>query len=110
MNKKHLLVSCINVTIATYKFHVLRCFEVVNIITFFYKGTGVPVLPFDKDGSTAYSPTLAVPLRGDAMAQRLKEMKEKRENLSPTGNFNSEFVVYCFSLRMDTSQWSYMFY
>ncbi|RXM33114.1 1-acyl-sn-glycerol-3-phosphate acyltransferase epsilon [Acipenser ruthenus] len=46
--------------------------------------TGVPVLPFDEDGSTAYSPTLAVPLRGDAMAQRLKEMKEKRENLSPT--------------------------
>ncbi|XP_058881028.1 microcephalin isoform X5 [Acipenser ruthenus] len=48
--------------------------------------TGVPVLPFDEDGSTAYSPTLAVPLRGDAMAQRLKEMKEKRENLSPTGS------------------------
>ncbi|XP_058881025.1 microcephalin isoform X2 [Acipenser ruthenus] len=48
--------------------------------------TGVPVLPFDEDGSTAYSPTLAVPLRGDAMAQRLKEMKEKRENLSPTAS------------------------
>ncbi|XP_041108077.1 microcephalin [Polyodon spathula] len=52
--------------------------------------TGVPVLLFDKGGSIAYSPTLAVLQRGDAMAQRLKEMKEKRENLSPTASQMTE--------------------
>ncbi|XP_027385921.1 microcephalin isoform X7 [Bos indicus x Bos taurus] len=48
-------------------------------------GTNVPVLSFESNGSLVYSPTGKV-YRGhhSAMKKRLQEMKEKRENLSPT--------------------------
>lgn len=36
----------------------------------------------DEENGIVYSPGLK---RSDYMAQRLKDMKEKRENLSPTG-------------------------
>ncbi|KAB0366714.1 hypothetical protein FD754_010870, partial [Muntiacus muntjak] len=50
-------------------------------------GTNVPVLLFESNGSLVYSPTGKVN-RGhhSAMKKRLQEMKEKRENLSPTSS------------------------
>ncbi|XP_020736554.2 microcephalin isoform X4 [Odocoileus virginianus] len=50
-------------------------------------GTNVPVLLFESNGSLVYSPTGKV-YRGhhSAMKKRLQEMKEKRENLSPTSS------------------------
>ncbi|XP_061260054.1 microcephalin isoform X3 [Bos javanicus] len=50
-------------------------------------GTNVPVLSFESNGSLVYSPTGKV-YRGhhSAMKRRLQEMKEKRENLSPTSS------------------------
>ncbi|XP_043749740.1 microcephalin isoform X3 [Cervus elaphus] len=50
-------------------------------------GTNVPVLLFESNGSLMYSPTGKV-YRGhhSAMKKRLQEMKEKRENLSPTSS------------------------
>ncbi|XP_070637726.1 microcephalin isoform X4 [Bos indicus] len=50
-------------------------------------GTNVPVLSFESNGSLVYSPTGKV-CRGhhSAMKKRLQEMKEKRENLSPTSS------------------------
>ncbi|XP_044794887.1 microcephalin isoform X6 [Bubalus bubalis] len=50
-------------------------------------GTNVPVLSFESNGSLVYSPTGKV-YRGhhSAMKKRLQEMKEKRENLSPTSS------------------------
>ncbi|XP_028676311.2 microcephalin [Erpetoichthys calabaricus] len=44
------------------------------------------ILCFDADGSVAYSPRPQVLQMGDYMEQRLREMKEKRENLSPTAS------------------------
>ncbi|XP_039594206.1 microcephalin isoform X2 [Polypterus senegalus] len=44
------------------------------------------VLCFDADGSVAYSPRPLVLQTGDYMEQRLRDMKEKRENLSPTAS------------------------
>ena len=45
----------------------------------------IPVLMFESSGSLMYSPTTTTH-RGHhlAMEKRLQEMKEKRENLSPT--------------------------
>ncbi|KAM9693307.1 LOW QUALITY PROTEIN: microcephalin-like [Dama dama] len=50
-------------------------------------GTNVPVLLFESNGSLVHSPTGKV-YRGhhSAMKKRLQEMKEKRENLSPTSS------------------------
>ncbi|KAM7111418.1 microcephalin isoform 4-T4 [Molossus nigricans] len=47
----------------------------------------VPVLLFESNGSLTYSPTITM-YRGHhrAMEKRLQEMKEKRENLSPTSS------------------------
>lgn len=52
---------------------------------YLFSGTNVPVLSFESNGSLVYSPTGKV-CRGhhSAMKKRLQEMKEKRENLSPT--------------------------
>lgn len=44
-----------------------------------------PVLMFKSSGALVYSPTLAVDSgQRWAMEERLQEMKEQRENLSPT--------------------------
>uniref|UniRef100_K7GFJ1 Microcephalin n=1 Tax=Pelodiscus sinensis TaxID=13735 RepID=K7GFJ1_PELSI len=48
--------------------------------------TDIPVLLFEDDGSLAYSPTDKIKDQCSAMEKRIKEMKEKRENLSPTGS------------------------
>ncbi|NWR77958.1 MCPH1 protein, partial [Centropus unirufus] len=52
--------------------------------------TDVPVLLFEDSGSLLYSP--ATKIKGDcnAMEKRIKEMKEKRENLSLTASQMSE--------------------
>ncbi|XP_036754111.2 microcephalin isoform X3 [Manis pentadactyla] len=48
---------------------------------------GVPVLLFDPSGSLVYSPTIKMYSgQQSAMEKRLQEMKEKRENLSPTSS------------------------
>uniref|UniRef100_A0A3P9AFP2 BRCT domain-containing protein n=1 Tax=Esox lucius TaxID=8010 RepID=A0A3P9AFP2_ESOLU len=46
--------------------------------------TDVSPYIIDEENGIVYSPSLK---RSDAMAQRLQEMREKRENLSPTGRF-----------------------
>lgn len=45
-----------------------------------------PVLLFEDDGSLVYSPVNKIRNQSNGMERRIKEMKEKRENLSPTGN------------------------
>ncbi|KAM6082970.1 microcephalin isoform 2-T2 [Chlamydotis macqueenii] len=47
--------------------------------------TDVPVLLFEDDGSLIYSPVNKIKGQCSAMERRIKEMKEKRENLSPAG-------------------------
>ncbi|XP_054036151.1 microcephalin [Dryobates pubescens] len=47
--------------------------------------TDVPVLLFEDDGSLVYRPVNRVKGLGTEMESRIKEMKEKGENLSPTG-------------------------
>lgn len=44
--------------------------------------TDVSPIIIDEENGIVYSPGLK---RSDYMAQRLRDMKEKRENLSPTG-------------------------
>jgi microcephalin len=44
----------------------------------------VSVLLFESCGSLMYSPTNKISSHHSAMEKRLQEMKEKRENLSPT--------------------------
>ncbi|XP_054422181.1 microcephalin [Pteronotus mesoamericanus] len=47
----------------------------------------VPVLVFESSGSLTYSPTITMHRgRHHAMEKRLQEMREKRENLSPTSS------------------------
>ncbi|NWZ44659.1 MCPH1 protein, partial [Brachypodius atriceps] len=48
--------------------------------------TDVPVLLFEDDGSLIYSPANKIKDQCNAMERRIKDMKEKRENLSPTGS------------------------
>ncbi|XP_069707615.1 microcephalin [Phaenicophaeus curvirostris] len=48
--------------------------------------TDVPVLLFEDSGSLVYSPANKVKDQCSAMEKRIKEMKEKRENLSPTAS------------------------
>uniref|UniRef100_A0A8C3X0W7 Microcephalin n=1 Tax=Catagonus wagneri TaxID=51154 RepID=A0A8C3X0W7_9CETA len=50
-------------------------------------GDDVPVLLFESNGSLVYSPTVKVRSgHHSAIAKRLQEMQEKRENLSPTSS------------------------
>uniref|UniRef100_F6QYA5 Microcephalin n=1 Tax=Macaca mulatta TaxID=9544 RepID=F6QYA5_MACMU len=47
----------------------------------------VPILLFESNGSLTYSPTIKInSSHHSAMEKRLQEMKEKRENLSPTSS------------------------
>ncbi|XP_025890087.1 microcephalin [Nothoprocta perdicaria] len=48
--------------------------------------TDIPILLFEDDGSLAYSPVNKIKDQCSAMERRIKEMKEKRENLSLTGS------------------------
>nr|XP_051688646.1 microcephalin isoform X2 [Oryctolagus cuniculus] len=45
-----------------------------------------PVLLFESNGMLTYSPTVKVCSHHSSMEKRLQEMKEKRENLSPTSS------------------------
>ncbi|OXB63194.1 hypothetical protein ASZ78_016255 [Callipepla squamata] len=47
--------------------------------------TDIPVLLFEDDGSLVYSPVSKIRDQCSEMERRINEMKEKRENLSPTG-------------------------
>ncbi|XP_042118403.2 microcephalin isoform X1 [Peromyscus maniculatus bairdii] len=47
---------------------------------------GVPVLLFESPCSVVYSPTVPIRSHQNMMERRLQEMKEKRENLSPTSS------------------------
>uniref|UniRef100_A0A7M4ET67 Microcephalin 1 n=1 Tax=Crocodylus porosus TaxID=8502 RepID=A0A7M4ET67_CROPO len=48
--------------------------------------TDIPVLLFEDDGSLVYSPVSKLKEQCDAMERRIKDMKDKRENLSPTAS------------------------
>ncbi|NXC03418.1 MCPH1 protein, partial [Orthonyx spaldingii] len=48
--------------------------------------TDTPVLLFEDNGSLVYSPVSKIKDQCNAMERRIKDMKEKRENLSPTGS------------------------
>ncbi|XP_065692023.2 microcephalin isoform X5 [Patagioenas fasciata] len=52
--------------------------------------TDVPVLLFEDNGSLLYSPVNKIKRECSAMERRIKEMKEKRENLSPTASQMSQ--------------------
>ncbi|NXN72122.1 MCPH1 protein, partial [Himantopus himantopus] len=52
--------------------------------------TDVPVLLFEDNGSLVYSPVNKIKVEYSAMKRRIKEMKEKRENLSPTASQMSQ--------------------
>ncbi|XP_063772750.1 microcephalin isoform X2 [Pseudophryne corroboree] len=52
----------------------------------------IPVLSFEDDGTLLYSPKAVVADRCNAMERRIKEMKNKRENLSPTASQVSQTV------------------
>lgn len=47
--------------------------------------TDIPVLLFEDDGSLVYSPASKIKYQCSVMERRIKDMKEKRENVSPTG-------------------------
>ncbi|NXC55493.1 MCPH1 protein, partial [Aleadryas rufinucha] len=48
--------------------------------------TDIPVLLFEDNGSLIYSPVNKIKDQCNAMERRIKDMKEKRENSSPTGS------------------------
>ncbi|NXK56351.1 MCPH1 protein, partial [Chauna torquata] len=52
--------------------------------------TDTPVLLFEDDGSLVYSPVNKTRDQCSAMERRIKEMKEKREDLSPTASQTSQ--------------------
>ncbi|NWH55865.1 MCPH1 protein, partial [Geococcyx californianus] len=52
--------------------------------------TDVPVLLFEDNGLLVYSPANKIKDHCSAMEKRIKEMKEKRENLSPTASQMSQ--------------------
>ncbi|KAM9562585.1 microcephalin isoform 2-T2 [Guaruba guarouba] len=51
-----------------------------------------PVLLFEDNGSLVYSPVNKVKDQYSAMERRIKEMKEKRENISPTASQMSQIL------------------
>ncbi|XP_056421692.1 microcephalin [Hyla sarda] len=50
----------------------------------------IPLLSFEDDGTLLYSPKAIVADRCNAMERRIQEMKNKRENLSPTASQMSQ--------------------
>ncbi|XP_075270822.1 microcephalin isoform X2 [Opisthocomus hoazin] len=53
----------------------------------------VPVLLFEDNGSLVYSPVNKIKDQCNAMERRVKEMKEKRENLSPAASQMSQIPL-----------------
>ncbi|XP_078005864.1 microcephalin isoform X2 [Phascolarctos cinereus] len=70
----------------------------------------IPVLLFEADGSLIYSPTAKIKDQCNAMEKRLQEMKDKRENLSPTFsqmlalNSDPSSSGTCLNTSLNTSQ------
>lgn len=62
-----------------------------HIEMYFCIVTDVSPYIIDEENGIVYSPSMK---RSESMAQRLKEMREKRENLSPTGMFYVS-MAYC---------------
>ncbi|XP_067388129.1 microcephalin isoform X2 [Emydura macquarii macquarii] len=56
--------------------------------------TDIPILLFEDDGLLAYSPTHKRKDQCSAMERRIKDMKEKRENLSPTASQMSQISTF----------------
>ncbi|NWS27153.1 MCPH1 protein, partial [Polioptila caerulea] len=54
--------------------------------------TDVPVLLFEDNGSLIYSPVNKIKDQCNAMERRKKDMRERRENLSPTGSQMTQTV------------------
>ncbi|XP_048353499.1 microcephalin isoform X6 [Sphaerodactylus townsendi] len=50
----------------------------------------IPVLLFEDDGSLFYSPTSKIQYESSSMEKRIMDMKERRENLSPTASQMSQ--------------------
>ncbi|XP_070588974.1 microcephalin isoform X2 [Erythrolamprus reginae] len=48
--------------------------------------TDIPVLLFEDDGSLMYSPASKIKYQCSLMEKRIKDMKEKRDNVSPTAS------------------------
>ncbi|XP_071998414.1 microcephalin isoform X2 [Engystomops pustulosus] len=54
----------------------------------------IPILSFEDDGTLLYSPKAVVADRCNAMEKRIQEMKNKRENLSPTASQVSQIFDF----------------
>ncbi|XP_075058585.1 microcephalin [Mixophyes fleayi] len=59
----------------------------------------IPILSFEEDGTLLFSPKAVVADRCNAMEKRINEMKNKRENLSPTASQRSETMFDFSSLK-----------
>lgn len=57
----------------------------------FFTVTDVSPIIIDEENGIVYSPAFK---RSEYMAQRLKDMKDKRENLSPTGKCSSRWTAW----------------
>ncbi|XP_042745120.1 microcephalin isoform X2 [Lagopus leucura] len=57
--------------------------------------TDIPVLLFEDDGSLVYSPVSKIRNQCSEMERRINEMKEKRENLSPTASQKFQAPLCC---------------
>uniref|UniRef100_A0A669R3V1 Microcephalin 1 n=1 Tax=Phasianus colchicus TaxID=9054 RepID=A0A669R3V1_PHACC len=57
--------------------------------------TDIPVLLFEDDGSLVYSPVSKIKNQCSEMERRINEMKEKRENLSPTASQKFQVPLCC---------------
>ncbi|XP_021247199.1 microcephalin isoform X3 [Numida meleagris] len=57
--------------------------------------TDIPVLLFEDDGSLVYSPVSKIRDQCSEMERRINEMKEKRENLSPTASQMFQTPTHC---------------
>lgn len=70
---------------------------------FLFTVTDVSPIIIDEENGIVYSPALR---RSDYMAQRLKDMKEKRENLSPTGMCSSRSTCWWTVLKIFQHFWT----
>ncbi|XP_030054804.1 microcephalin [Microcaecilia unicolor] len=67
----------------------------------------VPVLLFDEGGLLMYSPKSKITDTCSAMEKRIQEMKEKRENLSPTASQMTETCTFTFGSTIGTHNSSF---
>ena len=66
------------------------------ICLFLFSVTDMSPIIIDEENGIIYSPALK---RSDYMAQRLKDMKDKRENLSPTGMRSCSWTGFWIDLK-----------